>query len=207
MSRDDWYRNKEWNPEIEARFFAKLQRARNKAQYLRVQAGCLAEHHPRVALVLLDRYFDLGECLDRALAFFDQAESHLSLGATRDAIQSLQKALQRERQVPNVGTNAWSRYALLIATERLRDLYEDALKVLHERVERTTIPVEGFYWHAAYALINQDQGHVMVAKEHAAKALEFADVRHSGFQYHPQVGLVGEQHAKLKRSMQTLLAE
>ncbi len=55
----DWYRNTAWDDAIEASFFAKLARARQKAQYVRIQANTLAPTKPDVALRLLDHLFQL----------------------------------------------------------------------------------------------------------------------------------------------------
>ena len=46
MSKEDWYRNTEWNDQIESEFESRLKRSRgnyNKAQYLRIQASYLLD--------------------------------------------------------------------------------------------------------------------------------------------------------------------
>jgi tetratricopeptide (TPR) repeat protein len=208
MASDDWFRNNDWNSDIEPHFFEKLHRARDKAQYLRIQAGYLVKGHPKTALALLDKYFELGDHFDRAQAFVDQSDGYLSLGERRDAIHSLQKALEREREFPSVRTQAWSRYAVLVATECYSELYADALRVLEERKpDATSFPVDEFLWNAAYALIREAQGQGRSAKEFASRALESAELANSGFRYHPKVGLVGPQYDSLKARLERLFSE
>src|ERR1700752_3503554 len=102
MGRDDWFRNTSWSKDIEAAFFARLARARDKHQYLRIQAHTLALSHPQVALQLLDEYFKLEGNFDHAQAQVDRACAHVALGNIEDAIRSLEASLAREDVRPNV---------------------------------------------------------------------------------------------------------
>jgi hypothetical protein len=143
----------------------------------------------------------LGEHFEHAQAYLDQANAYSSLGETQCA-QSLQKALGREREFPNLKTQAWNRYTLLVATGGFKQLYDDALKVLEEhKPDATSLPVDGFLCNAANTLIAYGQGQRTIAREYSTKALHFAELTRSGFRYHLDVGPVGTQHEKLKATL------
>jgi len=203
MARHDWYRNTDWNPAIEEAFFAKLRRARNKAQYLRIQASILAQKHPVIALRLLDQYFSLEENFDHAQAHVDRASAYLSLGDTTQAISSYEAALEVEDKRPNVITGAWLNLAFLSATQSIKARYEQALQLLQKHKPRLMFPVDFFRWHAAHALISFWLGDIAVAREHAQIALIVAAKDHSGFRYHASIGLVGKKYENIRQ----LLAE
>jgi tetratricopeptide (TPR) repeat protein len=204
LSRHDWCRNTEWNADIEAAFFAKLRRARDKKQYLRIQACTIAKRQPQVALRLLDEYFALGEHFDHAQAHVDRASAQLALGETEKAIQSYEAALAFEASKPNVLTQAYIDLPFLIASQSITARYEQALDLLQHHKSRLTFPVEVFRWNAAYALIASEVDLPDVAQSNAQSALDAAGKEHSGFRFHPTVGLVTHEYDDLCRKLSAI---
>jgi tetratricopeptide (TPR) repeat protein len=190
----DWFRNTTWNEAVEQSFNEKLHRARRKEQYLRIQACTLARSHPDVALRLLDRYFSLKDNFDQAQAYVDRATALLTLGRINEAVESYSAALAREVEFPNLLTQAYLDLPYLIAARGIREKYSHAMQLLEQHKARLMFPVDHFRWHAACALIAAETHDTVAAKAHAQRALEAAALDHSGFRYHPTVGLVTEEY-------------
>lgn len=201
--KTDWYRNTQWNEHIELAFNAKLSRARDKGQYLRIQARTLAQSHPEVALSLLDRYSEIPEHFDRAQAFCDQATAWLALGHVKNAMASYEAALDHENTVPNFLTEAAIQLPYVISTRGDTEHFGRALELLELGQQRLTFPVDFFRWHAAWAFIAAAQD-PKLAFEHARLALEMASMDHSGFRYHPAIGLVSRDHDEVSRRLKAL---
>jgi len=199
----EWFRNTTWDESIERAFNAKLHRAREKGQYLRLQAGGLTSSHPEVALKLLDRYFALPVAFDHAQAHVERAEAFLTLGRVADAITAYEAALAREVVFPNVLTQAYLHLPYVVATHGIREQYPRALEVLRLYESRLRFPVEHFRWHAARALIAADTQEAGASKVHAENALAAA-CRGSGLRYHPSVGLVTAEHDGVIKNLEAL---
>jgi hypothetical protein len=74
-------------------------------------------------------------------------------------------------------------------------------------MDRLTFPVDHFLWHAARGLILCHGGDRSGAIPHARLALEAASKEHSGFQYHPNIGLVTEKHRRILAEVSALGAQ
>jgi tetratricopeptide (TPR) repeat protein len=190
LSRDDWFRNETWNPEVEAAFNARLGRARNKTQYLRIQAGHLSSGQPDVALALIDRYFELGGDIDIASAHSIRAIAYISMGKIDDAVSAYEDALAREHEFPNLRTRTFIDLPKLIVDSRLAEKYPRALEILENSKTELTFPVDRYIWAGAKALILNELGQTAEAQILAKSALGAASTTDSGFRYHPQIGLV-----------------
>lgn len=194
MSSEDWYRNEEWSEEIESKFFEKLKRARRKEQYLRIQASTIATRAPDVALSLLDQYFELSDDFNHAQAYCDMAAAYIAKGEIQNAINSYGKALERESAFPNLKTDAYILYPLLIVENKITNLYQSANEVLDEHQERLMFPVDHFRWHAAKAIISAESGNSEQAANHVGQAFDAAKIKKSGFRFHQNLGLVGKEY-------------
>jgi tetratricopeptide (TPR) repeat protein len=201
MARNDWFRNTEWNDEIETAFFAKLARAKDKTQYLRLQATILASSHPKIALRLLDQYFALGDNFDRAQAHVDRATAFLALGRLERAIGEYESALAVEASRRNLQTQAIFDLPLLIAERKDKARYGRALEIMRQSASKAVWHVDRFRWHAAQALIGRALGKTSEAREHALAALEAASHVNSGVRYHPTVGIVGDRYEPIHREL------
>ena len=203
---DDWFRNRDWNAAIARRFDEKLRRARRKEQYLRIQASTLARTHPDTALELLDRYFQLTDDFDHAQAHVDRATAYQALGRIEDAARAYEAALKREVVFPQLLTQAYLEFPMLVATQRLAARYDQALAVLKAHSDRPMFPVDRFLWHTAHTLILSATGNSSDASIHAAQALDAASSDKSGFRYHSSLGLVNERHRELIKTLASVSA-
>ena len=196
MADSQWFRNTSWNETIASVFEERLRRARRKSQYLRIQASTLAPTRPLVALALLDRYFALGDDFDHAQAHVDRATAYLALGQIEAGVQSYEAALKREGAFPNLRTGAYLDLPYQIALLGLTERYEQAMTMLSAAAEQLLFPVDHFKFHTVRAIINSAKGDNSTARVDARTALEAAARDHSGFRYHPGIGLVSDRHAQ-----------
>ena len=204
LSRDDWFRNTTWSDKIASQFEAKLKRARRKGQYIRIQACTLAEHHPEIALQLLERYFAQEDRFDEAQAHVDRATAFIALGRLDDAVAAYEDALEAEARIPNLLTEAGIELPYLVAVATLTKQYDRALKVLRKSRKHIAFPVQEFKWNAAHALIAGANERLSEAQEFAKRALEAASKDHSGFRYHARLGLVSQEHSDVLRRLRAL---
>jgi hypothetical protein len=187
-----WAENDTWDPEIEARFEAKLRRARLKDRYLLSQAKHLARAHPDVSLLLIDRFYALPDQSMQALAHHTRARALRSLGRHEDALSAYSDALVREAERGPYRTSSYLDLPMHVALARMRVHYPLAVDVLCDHAAEPMWPVERFKWHAAFALVAIDSGDAEGAGEHARLALDAAGTRESVFRYHRGLGCVGK---------------
>jgi tetratricopeptide (TPR) repeat protein len=129
------------------------------------------------------------------------------LGRIDEAIESYNAALAREEEFPNVLTQAFLDLPYLIATRGIQSQYDHAIQLLEKHRSRLMFPVDYFRHYAALALMAADIGQVALARKAAADALSAATVDHSGFRYHPTIGLVTESYDELLRKLSSMIDE
>ena len=215
MSNQEWFRNQSWNSKIEKAFFEKLSRARSQRdQYLAIQALELAPHDPNAALALVDHYFETREDDFHDITVLSaRADASEALGDTNGLVAAYKAILAREAEEPGHRTlMTWLMFPYLVASEGLEDEYDLAKEILNSRIEGNRdglelFPLAKFYWHASHALLASRQGDCELAKKHAVAAMDSAQATRSGARYHPNMGLVGNQHQPVIDRLAELMGE
>lgn len=157
----EWYRNTEWDDEIEEMFFVKLSRARSQRdQYIVIQALQLANSHPEVTLKLIDLYWDT-----RTNDFHDD-RARLAASNARFAMEGYEEALDNYLVILNgqdserdlyVGSPI--RFAFLAARHRSAKHYQAALDQLASISPPEPSVLDAYFsYHAAKALILKETG-------------------------------------------------
>ena len=186
---DDWYRNNNWNKEIEEKFFTKLARARSQRdQYLVIQALTLSSNHPEICLKLVDHYFETRkDKFEDVRALLARKNAYETQGNTSATISSYHAILKREEEFSKHSTTSYVDFPYWVSVNVIVSEYKFALEILSKSYERLTFPLDYFKWYSSKAIIEK-------RKDYAEKALEVAQVKKSGFRFHQNLGLVGKEH-------------
>ena len=202
MGREDWYRNREWTPEIEAAFRTRLERSRyHRPSNLRIQALYLINTRERrlveVGLSLAEEFINrYPDHSDIQGGFALRAEALILLGREEGVVAAFRESLRRQR--PNVLTDVAFDYFLYVAKRKLRDLYAEAGELAAARARQSfDLPSHVFKFCCATALVNDDLGVKEMASKFARSALDAFNAKHSGMSKHPKMGLVHSVDANM----------
>ena len=128
---EQWYRNRDWDPQIAAAFEAKIARGRSqKAQHLMIQGQALIARHPDVAIDLLRRSIALENEFHVNQANCYLAMAHLARGDIDAALAAYLAALEAQLRMPNIRSSAPLDFAFIVAWFGRADHYPAALPIL-----------------------------------------------------------------------------
>lgn len=172
MSDEDWYRNRDWNEDIETRFEQRIGRARGqKAQYLMIQGHALISNHPAIAVRLLERSIALNDDFHVNQANCNLALAHLALGQVDRALVAYEAAMEAQLRFPHIQSGAALDYAFVVAVFKRSDRYDFALQIL-EAIRPSIFLGTNFQADAAHALILAHLARDAEARAKAHEALE-----------------------------------
>lgn len=207
MSKE-WFRRTNWTLTDQEEFFTRLGRSRGqfqKAQYLRIQATYLENKYPSVSLELLRLVVsEFPEPSQLAQTYLQMAHCHLRLTELDLAIQCFRKALAQEADLPSVLTQAYLDFPVFVVASNRIDLFPEVDCILGDHASQLTFPADHYKYHMCRAIIADHNGDGVAASQHASAALSAAAQQHSGFRYHPKVGLVKKQDKTIQKKLVAL---
>ena len=205
MNKDNWYRNRTWDVQIEKNFNETLRHARLKQDFLRIQASYLTAVSPHAALKLLERYFAFGIHFDMAFAWYDRAMAYISLGQIDQALDAFCAALNEEEINPDTLTQAYLGLPKLVADMAIEPWYPKAVKTLENYANRRKRPRDYYEWNAVYALICSQMGKHSEAKKYAVEAVEVVKKQASGVSYKSKTWIIRDDDMHRNLYKKTLI--
>lgn len=203
----DWYRRKTWTEADETEFFAKFNRARKdgRAQYLKIQAIELISTNKkellRVAESLLNKVLTEypEDNFNKSSSLHSIGNIHKKLGDETKAIDYYKKAVDFEKNYPNVQTQAYLDYSELIIKTKSLFEYDEVETILMEKLSKLVFPVDKYKVNSILSIINKHKNNADKAVFYAKLAEESASVETSGLTYHKFLGVVTEREKWLDK--------
>jgi hypothetical protein len=193
MGRHDWYRKTSWSQSDQEDFFTRLARSRSgRNQYLLIQAQHLRSAGlAESSLRLVEQYFDEFPVTDmfHVAASLQRAQCLEVMGRIEEAEGAYLATLAEQRRIPNYVTSIYLDFPWFAARHGRHHLYARALDALDAAAPHLIFPMFQYQASAVRALIAAENLDLVGAQRHAVAALEAASAKHSGFRYHPDVGL------------------
>jgi len=214
MSKDDWFRNTNWNDQIESEFEAPLNCSRgdyHKAQYLRIQASYLLNSTKKT---LQEKGI---EYMERVIKNYPEEHSstilgneqlgdyYLENGSFSKAEKYFRIVVEHYYSKNRSGTTGIADLKLCqtILESEQSDKYDYAYKIATEKFEKTggnlMMNNNKFYYanlmaQLAYKMDRKDE-----ASEFAIAALKLSKITEPQFTRHKSVGIIKAKTEQLKR--------
>ncbi|WP_411767150.1 hypothetical protein [Winogradskyella sp. A3E31] len=214
MSKEDWYRNIEWNDQIESEFESRLKRSRgnyHKAQYLRIQASYLldskksklqekgVEYMERLIKDYPEEKFSTIHGIEQLGDFylknksFDKAEKHF------------RKVTEYYYAETRSGTSGLADLKLCetILKSEQTEKFEEAYEMATEKFDATDgslmMNSDKYYYADLMANLCYKMNRKNEATEFAQSAMELSKITEPQFNRHKTVGIVKVVKEKIER--------
>ncbi len=207
----EWFRNTDWNKEIEDFFELKLKRARgghSKAQYLRIQAGYLLDtkKHGQVGESLMVRLFsDFPDEKFSVIFGHEQlADYYFKTNQFDKAESEYQIVVEYYHSDNRSGTTGLAdvKLADLILTTEQSDKYDYAYKLITDDFKKTGGSIDlndsKYFYYLTCARLANRLGLIEDSKEFAKVAIDLSKITEPQFPRHKTVGIVKAKKQDLK---------
>lgn len=214
MGKNDWYRKSSWSLEERVQFFERLNRSRtdyNKAQYLQIQAYHLQKAKPPLyveALELLDHLIErYPHPSQLASAYMQKAQCLEALGDISRAKDAYLLSLTAEETRSGIKTTAPLEFGMFVVRHSLNELYLKVFEILTgDNIKMLTLfPAGRYQAYAALAIIADETGIKLEARNFAQKALEAAQTKDTGLRHHPTIGLVNTPDKNIQKRLERII--